>query len=404
MICIIEALAETNREGHPLHSDSEVVYFGVTQTQAIRNAWNLFREYTAPIAQSVNIKDSLITLQNGVRIRLMGMDDPDAARGMKIRYAVLDEYADMPPHAWGEIIRPALADTSGGAFFIGTPKGKNHFYELHQGGETNPPLKLPDGDVVYPFEDFQSFNFTQSSNPTISEKERKALAVEYTNGSSDLYEQEINASFISRGGELFHADQFQVGDEPRDGSFIVTVDLAGFTKAQGKKEVKKLDDTAICVTKVDGHKWWVKDIVNGKWSVRETALRIVKAAVDCQATAIGIERGALANAVEPYIVDYMKQYNRFFTIVPLTHGNKHKYDRVQWALQGRMEKGQITFAKGDYLPKLIDQAVDFPSHLAHDDLVDALAYVDQMAETYYYTADDFGHEDQYVPLDPVSGF
>jgi hypothetical protein len=34
------------------------------------------------------------------------------------------EYADMDPRVWSEIIRPALADRSGWAVFIGTPKGR----------------------------------------------------------------------------------------------------------------------------------------------------------------------------------------------------------------------------------------------------------------------------------------
>jgi hypothetical protein len=44
---------------------------------------------------------------------------------------VLDEYADMRPRIWGEIIRPLLSDRLGWAVFIGTPKGHNGFWELY---------------------------------------------------------------------------------------------------------------------------------------------------------------------------------------------------------------------------------------------------------------------------------
>ena len=74
----------------------------------------------------------------------------------------------------------------------------------------------------------------------------------------------------------------------------------------------------------------------------------------------------------------MARYNRWFEIKPLTHGNQKKYDRVQWALQGRAQKGDIYLVEGDWNAILIDQAVSFPSKYVHDDLVDALAYVDQM--------------------------
>ncbi len=59
-----------------------------------------------------------------------GADNPDALRGIYLDGIVLDEYADMDPRVWSEIIRPALADRQGWAVFIGTPKGRNAFYEL----------------------------------------------------------------------------------------------------------------------------------------------------------------------------------------------------------------------------------------------------------------------------------
>ena len=51
-------------------------------------------------------------------------------RGIYLDGIVLDEYADMDPRVWSEIIRPALADRQGWAVFIGTPKGRNGFFEL----------------------------------------------------------------------------------------------------------------------------------------------------------------------------------------------------------------------------------------------------------------------------------
>ena len=56
-------------------------------------------------------------------MRLYGADNPDALRGIYLDGVVLDEYADMDPRVWSEIIRPALADRQGWAVFIGTPEG-----------------------------------------------------------------------------------------------------------------------------------------------------------------------------------------------------------------------------------------------------------------------------------------
>jgi hypothetical protein len=61
----------------------------------------------------------------------MGADNPDSLRGVYADFVVCDEYAQMSPRLWTEIIRPALADRQGGAIFIGTPMGRgNSFYDL----------------------------------------------------------------------------------------------------------------------------------------------------------------------------------------------------------------------------------------------------------------------------------
>lgn len=65
-------------------------------------------------------------------MRLYGADNPDALRGIYLDGVILDEYADMDPRVWSEVIRPALADRQGWAVFIGTPKGRNAFYNLYR--------------------------------------------------------------------------------------------------------------------------------------------------------------------------------------------------------------------------------------------------------------------------------
>jgi len=59
-------------------------------------------------------------------------------RGIYLDGIVLDEYADMDPRVWSEIIRPALADRIGWAVFIGTPRGRNNFFELWRRAQADP--------------------------------------------------------------------------------------------------------------------------------------------------------------------------------------------------------------------------------------------------------------------------
>lgn len=403
--CFEEALASTNARGAELDDSSEVIYVGIDREQAKRNAWPYFKKFAFEIEKATGLevrlleKTSMIELPpelGGCRIRLLGMDDPDAARGMKLRFAVLDEYADMPPRVWPEIIRPALADVRGGALFIGTPKGRNHFYDLIK--------------EAVDMDDWAVFNFSMDDNPLIQADERRALAAEYSRGSQDLYKQEVQAQFIVSSGQLFSNDQFKIIDEMPESAMdcFIAVDLAGFEPDPDRKsERRKLDDTSIAIVKVDVKgRWFVQEIQYGKWGVRETALRIVKARNKYGAQQVGIEKGALKNAVEPYMREYMAKYKAFFEIVPLTHGNQRKYDRIQWALQGRAEKGDIYLLRGAWNEVLIDQAVGFPSKYVHDDLIDSLAYIDQMVPETLNNFDisAFEAQSEFKPIDPRAGY
>jgi hypothetical protein len=91
-----------------------------------------------------------------------------------------------------------------------------------------------------------------------------------------------------------------------------------------------------------------------------------------------------------------------FRIDLLSHGNQKKQDRILWALQGRFEHGKIKLKTGDWNLTLVDEASAFPSQLVHDDLLDALAYIDQMAILPY----DWGGDmvDDYEAIDIVAGY
>jgi hypothetical protein len=85
-----------------------------------------------------NETELTIELKNGSIIALKGAEDPDNLRGVGLNFVILDEYADMDPSVWGEVIRPMLATTNGKALFIGTPKGYDHFYDMYMAAQTMP--------------------------------------------------------------------------------------------------------------------------------------------------------------------------------------------------------------------------------------------------------------------------
>jgi phage terminase large subunit-like protein len=127
----------------------------------------------------------------------------------------------------------------------------------------------------------------------------------------------------------------------------------------------------------------------------------VKAYRDYRPQKFGIEKGMAKNAVMPYLEDEQNRLGTFFRVTDLTHGNQKKTDRITWSLQGRAEKGRISLLRGEWNKDFLAQAQDFPSKLAHDDLIDAVSYIDQLADPWWEGAD---YEDSWEPLDDVSGY
>lgn len=111
-------------------------YIGPTYRQAKQNAWDYLCHYSSVAGRwrEVNISELRVDFpHNSSQVRLYGADNPDSLRGLGLDGVVLDEYGLMPRNIWSEVIRPALADRIGWALFIGTPNGKNQFYELIHG-------------------------------------------------------------------------------------------------------------------------------------------------------------------------------------------------------------------------------------------------------------------------------
>jgi len=119
-----------------------------------------------------------VDLPNGSRIRLYGADNPDRLRGIYLDGVILDEYADMRPSLWGEVIRPLLADRKGWAVFIGTPKGHNAFYETYRQAKDD--------------NDWLAMELRASVTGLIDSEELDAARRQM---SEDSYQQEFECSF-----------------------------------------------------------------------------------------------------------------------------------------------------------------------------------------------------------------
>jgi hypothetical protein len=123
---------------HEKKPDGRYAYIAPYYAQAKNIAWDYLLKFAEPAIVKANQSELWVELVTGAKIRLFGADNPDALRGLYLDGVVLDEYADMKPRMWGEIVRPLLADRNGWATFIGTPKGHNAFYDIY-----NNALKTP---------------------------------------------------------------------------------------------------------------------------------------------------------------------------------------------------------------------------------------------------------------------
>lgn len=113
-------------------------YVAPQLNQAKDIAWTYLKEYTAFLSPKINESELWVELPGGPRIRIYGADNPDRLRGIYLDGVVLDEFGDMDPTIWTQVIRPALSDRKGWACFIGTPKGKNTFHKLWLEAENDP--------------------------------------------------------------------------------------------------------------------------------------------------------------------------------------------------------------------------------------------------------------------------
>lgn len=382
-----------------LTAEHGVYYVAPTQDQAKRIMWPKLRqllgyERQGGLIHNENTNDGWLELINGRRIYIKGADNPDSLRGIGLSFVVLDEYADMKAFVWDEILSDALSDVEGTALFIGTPKGKNHFYRLFMGALEKPTKNAYTGQPE-DWSDWEAFHFKSTDNPFLSAREHKRMLG--GNRSLETIRQEVNADFLSGGGKILKPDWFTIVDTlpNAEGSIFITVDLAGFKKAEGTKIVRT-DESVVCVTKVIDDVWYVLEIKHGHWDVRRAALEILTALRKYPGARLGVEQGALKEAVRPYLEELLREFGRYRTPEELRHNNTKKQDRIAWALQGRAERGRIKLLRAEWNDYFITQAADFPDPLAHDDALDALAYVDQMSSVGYADPDDF---DEWNPLD-----
>jgi hypothetical protein len=241
-------------------------YIAPTYVQAEMIAWELLKYYSQEkIVKKIwenKLKIQFIT--NG-SIQLLGADKPDRLRGVGIKGAVIDEFADIKRTLWPQVIRPTLADSKGWAVFLGTPKGKlNQLYEMFIRDKdfADENYKNIDGHSIVPNSDFKSYVFKTIDNPYIDPKEVNTARLELDPQS---FRQEWEASFEDYSGIVYkefnpniHIIDIQTGSLKEWYNFYVSIDTGRHTAVSFMAINEK--DIAYVFDEIYVLDWKVEDI------------------------------------------------------------------------------------------------------------------------------------------------
>ena len=218
----------------------QYAYIAPTYSQAKRIAWDYLKEYTRPLGGVPNVSELRVDFM-GRRISLYGADNPDALRGIYLDGCVIDEYGDVNPGLFTEVIRPALSDRIGWAMFIGTPKGSNHFKTLRDFADT-------DDNENWTLKEFKA-----SETKLIDEEElkdaKKAMG-------ENKYEQEFEISFEAPIVGAFYGELLK---ELTDKNRIREIVSEAATQKVTAWDLGMSDSTAI----------WVAEIISGEVRVMD---------------------------------------------------------------------------------------------------------------------------------------
>ncbi|RYG57082.1 MAG: hypothetical protein EON56_03095, partial [Alphaproteobacteria bacterium] len=231
-------------------------YVAPQLNQAKDIAWVYLKEYTAFLSPKINESELWVELPGGARIRIYGADNPDRLRGIYLDGVVLDEFGDMDPTIWTQVIRPALSDRKGWAAFIGTPKGKNTFHRLWVEAE---------GD-----EDWTRLMLKASETGLLDAKE---LADARKMMTTDEYAQEYECSFEAAVRGSYYAKELNEA-EAAEPSRITSVPHDVRLQTYTAWDLGVADSTVIWFIQPHGRELRVIDVIKGEgvgldWYVRK---------------------------------------------------------------------------------------------------------------------------------------
>lgn len=170
--------------------DSLVWYVAPSYRMAKNIVWDQIKGKLKDLrwVEATNEAELMLRLKNGSKIYLKGADAPDSLRGVGLNFLCMDEFQDIDPKTWTEVLRPTLSDKNGHALFTGTPRGVGSWsHEMY----SNALAK----------EDWQGFTYTTLEGGMVPEAEIEQAKMDMDHRT---YEQEYLATFTTYSGTVYY--------------------------------------------------------------------------------------------------------------------------------------------------------------------------------------------------------
>ena len=249
--------------------------------QARAIAWARLKQMVEPLrvhgAIEVSEVDSLVRfLHNGAVVRIYGADNPDSMRGVRLDGCVVDEVAQIKPAVWEEILRPALSDRAGWAWFIGTPKGVNLFSELFFAAEGR--------------EGWARALYTVDDTDALAPSEVASIRSEM---SENAYAREYLCDFSAAGDDQL----ISLTDVEQAARRVLTdADIEGMPRILGVDPARFGDDRSVIVSR-QGLQVFAPQVFRGVDNM-DLAARVAARMVEWQPDAVFIDSGAGAGVID----------------------------------------------------------------------------------------------------------
>ena len=249
--------------------------------QARAIAWARLKQMVEPLrvhgAVEVSEVDSLVRFtHNGAVVRIYGADNPDSMRGVRLDGCVVDEVAQIKPEVWEEILRPALSDRAGWAWFIGTPKGVNLFSELFFAAEGR--------------EGWARALYTVDDTDALAPSEVASIRSEM---SENAYAREYLCDFSAAGDDqLISLTDVELAARRE----LTEADIEGMPRVMGVDPARFGDDRSVIVSR-QGRKVFTPQVYRGIDNM-DLAARVAARMQEWKPDAVFIDSGAGAGVID----------------------------------------------------------------------------------------------------------